>query len=100
MAEAWYQQYKNQGFMEYFVVKENASGGPPSAAYCQSVRDQYGLTMPVLMDPNNLIGQALGYSSPFNHWNIVLGPGVTLTLKQKGGSNASVQAAIESALGL
>ncbi len=86
--------------MEYFVVKETSGGGPPTQAYSQPLRDQNGLTMPVLLDPDNLLGQALGYGAPFNHRHVVLGPGVTLSLKQKGGSNASVQAAIENALGL
>lgn len=86
--------------MEYFVVKETSSGSDPSPAYCQSIRDQYGLTMPVLMDPDNLLGQALGYGAPFNHRQLVLSAGPTIILNQKGGSSAAVQAAIENALGL
>ncbi len=81
-------------------MKETSGGGPVTAAYCQGIRDQYDLTMPVLMDPDNLLGQALGYDAPFNHRQVVLGPVVTITLKQKGGSNAVIQAAIENALGL
>ncbi len=86
--------------MEYFVVKEDANGADPTPAYCQGIRDQYGLTMPVLMDPDNLLGQSLGYGGPkFNQWNVVLGPGVTIAFK-KPGETSSVPGAIENLLGL
>ncbi len=85
--------------MEYFVIKENPNGGTPSAAYCQGIRDQYGLTMPVLLDPDNLLGQALGYYFPFNDRNVLIGPDMTITMKQYG-KLMWIEDAIEDALGL
>ena len=79
---------------------EDNSGTPANAAFCASVRDQYGLTMPVLYDPDGVLPTALGISGGVNSWSIVLAEGAVIKLKKKYASNAAVKAAIEAELGL
>jgi hypothetical protein len=80
VAEQRYNKYKAQGFEAYFVVAETGNYGQKAdAAVCAAIRDEYGLTMPVLFDPDNLLGKAYGWAtSPPNERNIVFGPGAQI----------------------
>jgi len=100
VAEPRYQQYKDLGFEAWIVIAEDASGDDPSFDYCKGVREQYGLTMPILMDPNHVLPDALGYSAPHNEWHFLLGEGVELLFKGKYPSQAQIDLRIEEALGI
>ena len=44
----------------YFVVNQNASFGSADEVYCSGIRDEFGLTMPVLYDPTGGFPTAMG----------------------------------------
>ena len=50
--ESWYQQYKNQGFTVITMLGENNSGQTPSQSELMQWATQYGITHPVVADPN------------------------------------------------
>ena len=50
--------------------------------YCNQVKAQHGLTMPVLIDDGTIMS-TLGITSA-NHWNIVFGEGGEIVYKAKG----------------
>ena len=54
----------------------------PTEAYCQQLRTQYDLTMPVLIDDGTLMSTL--DISPANHWNIVTTKGAEIVFKQQG----------------
>lgn len=98
MTEQRYQQRRDQSFETYVVILQDASGSPPTEAYCQGVRNQYGLTMPVLMDPDGLLFPALGLSGGVNDWNVLLSKGATIELKSKYANQAQIDAKIDALL--
>ncbi len=100
MAEPRYQQYKDLGFDAWFVLSEDANGDTPSVEYCKCIRDQYGLTMPVLMDPDGVLPGTLGYSAPLNEWHFLLGEGAEVLFKGKYPNQDQLDLHIEEALGL
>ena len=72
-----------------FVITENANGSVPSAAYCQSIRDAYGLTMPVVVDTLGIAPDHLGVSSP-NSWYFVFDSELRLAFKSKFDQGAAL----------
>lgn len=83
-------------FEMFFVVAENDEGGPADAAFCRTIRDQYGLSMPVLYQPEGLFPEALGI--PPNELHIVMGPENRIRWLQHYGG-AGVRAALDLAFG-
>lgn len=65
-----------------FVITENNSGTAPSTAYCQAIRDTYGLTMPVLIDTSGTFPAHIGVGSP-NSWHLVLDAGFGIVHRVK-----------------
>ena len=61
-ANDFYAEYQESvgDFEMYFVITETERRERPDAAFCQRVRDQYGLTMPVLFDRDGLTNSVLG----------------------------------------
>lgn len=100
MAEPRYQKYKDDGFEAWILISEDASGSKPSLEYCKGIRDQYGLTMPVLIDPDGVLPGALGYSAPYNEWHFLLDEGAALSFKGKYPNQDQLDARIEAGLGL
>ena len=100
MAEPRYQKYKDQGLQAWILLSEDANGDSPSLEYCKGIRDQYGLTMPVLIDPDGVLPGALGYAAPLNEWHFLLGEGDALLFKGKYPNQDQLDARIEEALGL
>ena len=100
MAEPRYQQYKDHGFEAWIVLSEDGSGDTPSLDYCKGIRDQYGLTMPVLIDPDGVLPTALGYAAPLNEWHFLLGEGAEVLFKGKYPNQDQLDARIEEGLGL
>ena len=88
-ADAQYQELKALGddYEALFIVVQDGSSNMPSSAYCNQVRTQHGLTMPVLMDDGTILS-TLGVSGA-NHWNIVFGEGGEIVYKAKGGNTDS-----------
>lgn len=67
----------------FIVITETNSGGPPTASYCNTVRDSYGISaFPVLYDPLGSFESAAGLSSP-NAWTIVIDEEVKIQAKDK-----------------
>ncbi len=54
-----------------FVITETNNGSLPTTAYCESIRDGYGLTMPVVIDTAGTFPAHIGVTSP-NSWHLVL----------------------------
>lgn len=65
-----------------FVITENNSGTAPTTAYCASIRDTYGLTMPVLIDTAGTFPAHIGVGSP-NSWHLVLDAGFGIVHRAK-----------------
>jgi len=58
-ANAFFNKYKNEGLTMWFVITSTESGQPPTAETCRAYRDQYGLEMTVLFDPDSVTESAL-----------------------------------------
>ena len=91
-----YQMYKNQGYKQYLLINA-AQSGPPTSTYCAQVRDQYGLTFPVLYDPTGAFTNAYGFAGA-NEQNLVIKAGGEIVLNKRYASQSEVQQAIEGAL--
>lgn len=97
MANPRVERYADEDFAALFVVAENDLYGPADANVCARTRDEYGLTMPVLYDPEGKLQDAFGWSR-VNDWDIVLGRGGTVLYFQQFAPEADVEQAIERAL--
>ena len=73
-----------------------ASGALPDATYCQTVQAEYGLTMPVLFDPDGVSNTVLGM--PANSGELVLTEGNIIESKTQG-AHAAVAATLEGVYG-
>jgi peroxiredoxin len=80
-----------------FIISENENFGAPTQEDCRRFRDQYGLTVPVLMDTDDAFQRAFGV--PPNAVNIVVDGDGAITHSQRYGSQAAVLEAIEAVLG-
>jgi thiol-disulfide isomerase/thioredoxin len=65
-----------------FVITETNNGSLPTTTYCESIRDAYGLTMPVVIDTRGTFPAHIGVTSP-NSWHLVLDAGVALVHRVK-----------------
>ena len=100
VAEPLYQQHKDSSFQAYVYYAQTAAGADPSADDCKAFREQYGLTMPVLMAPYAQVRDALGLTDAVNDWTVVTGPGATLLYRKKYADQNAVADIVEAALGL
>lgn len=103
MVEQRYQQYKSLGFETYFVIIEDNFGpGPVTPNYCNQVKDQYGLTVPVLYvdDPADvqLFYGPAGDDGEYNDANLVLSQGGQIVYKSQYAPQQQVEAAIVNLL--
>ena len=57
-------------FEAWVVISENSTQGQPDAAFCNTVRDRYGLRMPVLYDPTGAFQRT--FQVVPNEMNLVL----------------------------
>ena len=59
-ANELYRRYKEHDFDMWFVITaQSDSSTPPSAEYCQMIKERYGLEMTVLYDPDGVTNSAL-----------------------------------------
>ncbi|MEM9068397.1 MAG: redoxin domain-containing protein [Myxococcota bacterium] len=79
--ERLWQEYAAQGVAGYFVISTDADFNPATQELCTEVRDRYGLSMPVLFDPDANLQSALGIGR--NAWNIILGEGMEIRWKAR-----------------
>lgn len=63
-------------FAGWMVISETADFGTPDAATCATIRDRYGIHMPVLFDPSGALQSALGV--PANEVHVVLTEGARI----------------------
>jgi hypothetical protein len=80
----------------WFVVVATASHGAPDAAYCQTVADLYGLTMPVLFDPSGATQNVLNMRA--NGGQLVMSQGNVIEMNG-GPDHQAVESALETIFG-
>ncbi|MBM4394383.1 MAG: TlpA family protein disulfide reductase [Deltaproteobacteria bacterium] len=65
-----YEKYCDRGLRVVQVLFEDAAGAPADGAFCRKWRDRYGLSFPVLVDPDfvfeRYMGGSLSASTPLN----------------------------------
>ncbi|MCB9535349.1 MAG: TlpA family protein disulfide reductase [Myxococcales bacterium] len=88
--------YADEDLAVYLVISADANFGAPDAADCRAIREQYGLQIPVLYDPNGDFQRVFGV--PDNDVHVVLDGDGTITLKEHYASEAEVYDAIDAAL--
>jgi len=71
--ENTYQQYAGEEFEAYFIASQDFFFFPSTANRCSVLQNTLGLTMPVLIDPNEIITVEFGI--PANTKHIVMGQG-------------------------
>ena len=74
-------------------MSESSSGSAANAGLCNAIRDEYGLTMTVVMDPT---GATEAYGS--NDLFMVTDAEAVITFKRRFASELAVQDAIEREL--
>lgn len=74
-----------------FVIAETNNGTLPTTAYCQAIKDAYGLAMPVVVDTAGVFPNHLGVTSP-NSWHAVLDAGQVLRFRAKYDQAGALQA--------
>ena len=84
-AEAVYQRFAPQGLGAWVVISEAGDFSDPDAELCREVRDQNGLSMTVLFDPEGELQRA--FAVPSNDINILLGEGGEITFKDQYASD-------------
>ena len=77
-----YDKYKGESFELLFVISDTTQG-PPDAAYCSLLKDQYNLEMPVVFDTNETVRKQLKVE--LNAGVMVGTKGMVITLKEHAG---------------
>lgn len=72
----------------YFVITDPSGGASMDADYCRTVRDNFGLSMPVLLDASRTLPAHIGENS-VNDWHVVLDASGSIVHKAKYASGAS-----------
>lgn len=91
MAEQQYQQYEDQGFVTIILMVDAAVGGSPEPV--EGYATNYGLTMPVLNDPDTTASSSIGMAWDIPYYALV---GRDMTHLYGGGSPASDSAIAEA----
>lgn len=89
-------EFAAEGFASYFVISQTQTFDEPDADYCAGIRDQFGLTMPVLFDPDHAMPAAVG--TPYFDIDIVLGADNELLFAKQHASRDEVRVVIRSRL--
>lgn len=84
--QALYAKHQADDFDMFVVVTQTATGATASEAHCKSVRDSYGLKMPVLVDKDDALSTALGVA--VNSGALALSRGARIELKKSYGFDA------------
>jgi len=92
-----FDRYLGYNFRAFFVITEDDQYGAATAQYCAQKQTQFGLDMPVLINPARDLPDALGM--PPNDVDVVAECG-QVTLKDDYQRESAVRDAIDAALGL
>ncbi len=84
--QALYAKHQADDFDMFVVVTQTATGATASEAHCKSVRDSYGLKMPVLVDKDDALSTSLGVA--VNSGALALSRGARIELKKSYGFDA------------
>ncbi len=84
--QALYAKHQADDFDMFVVVTQTATGATASEAHCKSVRDSYGLKMPVLVDKDDALSTTLGVA--VNSGALALRRGARIELKKSYGFDA------------
>ncbi len=95
-ADAFFTEFRDRGLASYLVITQTPEFGVPNAGYCAGVRDHFGLSMPVLYDPDLALPAALGTGN--NAVHLVLGPGNVIAHKDQYGTLSDVREVVEGLL--
>ncbi|MFW5740970.1 MAG: peroxiredoxin family protein [Myxococcota bacterium] len=90
-----YAKYKDESFDMWFVVTAPASPGTPTQDTCATYRDQYGLQMNVLYDPEGATQSLLGMR--INSGELVLSNGAVIEINTTG--VAATESTLQSIFG-
>jgi len=87
--QAWYERYRDEGFIVMTLLGENTAGAPPTQSDLQSWATSYGLEHPVLSDANWEVSDRWpGAYIPTMH---LLGAGATVIAGNTTVSEAQIQ---------
>lgn len=75
-----YERYTNDGLEAFFIIMADASSRNPTRQFCEQIRQQFGLTMPVLINDR---GQLNAAGLARNHLHLVLRPGSEIALSDR-----------------
>jgi hypothetical protein len=89
-------EFAGDGFAAYFVITQNGEFDEPDADYCAGIRERFGLEVPVLLDPNRALPEAV--DSTFFDIDVVMGPGNEVLFTQQHALRDEVRDAIRAAL--
>jgi hypothetical protein len=82
----------------YFVVRDDGNFTPATQSYCSSQRTRYGLTMTVVFDPENKVGQALAGGGKTNDLAVILSHAGSILLNQRFPGDSTIWAKVDEAL--
>lgn len=71
-----YDRFAGDGLGAWMVISADASFDSPDATDCAEIRDRYGISMPVLIDPDGVLQRTFGVAS--NEVHIVLSRGARI----------------------
>ena len=93
-ADFWYTGYSEYDFQAFVVITDGLNFEPVSPAYCQQVKANFNLEMPVLMDPFEQVSALVGADGA--DLNIVLGQGSKI--RYAGSNPLEFKAALDTEL--
>jgi len=90
--QEWYEEYSGDGLVILQALFENNAGKPADSLFCRSWREEYGLTYPVLVDPEKIFsdyylvpGETAG--TPLS---VILDSEMVISLKHEGDISNSI----------
>jgi len=96
-AEALYQYYKDRGFIILSVLISDYQYNKPDAADCASWADRFGLTFPVLYDPDR-VAWNLYNTEGYIPLNVILDRNMVIRYTETGYNENAIKNMIESLL--
>ena len=82
-----YENYHaNPDFAAYFIIWQDNAGLQPTPEFCDGVRQQYGLTMPVLIWANDQLAAEVGLNE--RHVDLVMERGSKIVFRSQFNDNS------------
>lgn len=89
-------EFEGDDFAALFVITQTDESEEPSADYCAGIRERFGLEVPVLIDPDRLLPNAVG--APHFDIDLVMGPGNQILFVEQHAERDDVRAFISETL--